>query len=286
MDWVVEVSEDERRQGSLSEAARKSARSALNRFGCALLRGVLETDRVDAMRSAYLAQFGHMNAEQMAVQAEAPPPNPVYWVGEGRYEITPRLDSAFGDPHFFANPLLHDFLLPILGGDMRLSGLTVVVSHPGSQMQHTHRDHPLLFENLSDENPKLPAYAINVTVPLVDVDEETGPTGIWLGSHRWPTSTTPEPKDMTMVPFQRGDCVLVDYRTLHAGLPNRSELVRPFAYLVYTRTWFFDEINHRMRPSLSMTLEEYEALPESIQPLLSRAFSQHMRARYFSSPPR
>jgi ectoine hydroxylase-related dioxygenase (phytanoyl-CoA dioxygenase family) len=194
------------------------------------------------------------------------------------------MDGVFGEPGVFANPLLKDFLEPLLGGDMRLSGLTVVVSHPGAEMQHIHRDHPLLFQNL-DESPELPTYALNVTVPLIDVAEETGPTGIWLGSHRWPTSTTPDPATMTLLPFERGDCVLIDYRTLHAGLPNRSNLVRPMAYMVYTRTWFYDEINHRMRPSLSMTLEQYEALPEAVQPLLMRAFSQHMRARYFSTPP-
>jgi ectoine hydroxylase-related dioxygenase (phytanoyl-CoA dioxygenase family) len=32
--------------------------------------------------------------------------------------------------------------------------------------------------------PSLLAHAVNVVVPLIDVDMETGPTGVWLGSHR------------------------------------------------------------------------------------------------------
>ena len=60
--------------------------------------------------------------------------------------------------------------------------------------------------------------------------------------------------------------------------------MRPIAYMVYTRTWFFDEINHRMRPSLGMTLEEYAHLPEEVQPLVMRVFSQHARARFFIEP--
>jgi hypothetical protein len=31
-----------------------------------------------------------------------------------------------------------------------------------------------------------------------------------------------------------------------------------------------------------MTLEQYDALPEEMQPLLLRAFSQHMRAQHVS----
>jgi len=89
----------------------------------------------------------------------------------------------------------------------------------------------------------LPAHAINVAIPLIDVAVETGPTGIWLGSHKWPESYIPPPEAMTSVPFQRGDCILVDYRTLHTGLPNHSNLVRPIIYMTYARTWFFDECN-------------------------------------------
>lgn len=281
MDWIVTVSSTERLEASLSSASADAAYAAMNEHGCVVLRGAFTEDAVDAMHRAYLAQYGALDAERMAAQAEAPAPNPVYWVGEGRYDITARMDGVFGDPNVFANPLLRSLLSRLLGDDMCLSGMSVVVSHPGAEMQHIHRDHPLLFAD-ADVSVNLPTYALSVAVPLIDVDAQTGPTGIWLGSNRWPASTTPGLEGMTVLPLQRTDCLLLDYRTLHAGLPNRSNLIRPVAYMVYSRTWFFDEVNHRMRPSLAMTLEQYEALPESVQALVPRTFSLHMRARFFS----
>ena len=130
----------------------------------------------------------------------------------------------------------------------------------------------------------MPVYAVNVSVPLIDIDLETGPTGVWPGTHLWPEGQVPSPETVTQVPFLRGDCILMDYRTLHTGLPNRSTRVRPIVYMVYTRTWFFDEVNHAGRSSLDMPMEGYLALPETVRPLLLRAFSQTMRARHLSQP--
>jgi Phytanoyl-CoA dioxygenase (PhyH) len=283
MSWIVVVSESERLNGCLSEASAQAAHGAFREHGCVLLRGVFDADSIDILYREYHEQFGVYDGEQMAAQAEQPAPNPVAWVGEGRYDILPHMGGVFGHPQLFANPLLYGLLHPLLGQHVRVSGLTVVVSYPGAEKQHTHRDHPLLFDD-PDVAQNIPPYAVNVSIPLIDVDHETGPTGIWLGSHRWLDESRAVPESMTVVPFQRGDCVLLDYRTLHAGLPNRSTVARPIAYIVYTRTWFFDEINHRMRPSLGMTLEQYHNLPTELQPLMMRVYSQHARAGFFTDP--
>lgn len=279
MEWVVEVPESERNSGKPTLSTAEAGYKALLEQGCVLLRGVFETATIDAMHGEYLEQYGKLGARQMAARAAEPGSNPIYEVGGGRYEITPRMNGAFGDPKVFANPFLRAFLAPLLGDTMRLSGLTVVVSHPGSELQHIHRDHPLLFGDC-EESCQIPTYAVNVSVPLLDVDLDMGPTGVWLGSNQRFDGTNPKPDEMTVVPFQRGDCILIDYRTLHAGLPNESTVVRPIAYLVYTRTWFFDEINHVKRSPLGMTLDQYEALPENLKPLLLRGFTQHMRAKH------
>jgi hypothetical protein len=281
MSWVIAVSESERVNGQLSVETAEAGYAALIEHGALLLRGVFTPEAVDAMYREYYAQYGEVGAAEMGVLAERPAPNPVHWVGESRYEITTRMNGAFADPNLFANPLLTSFLAPLLGDLMRLSGMTVVVSYPGSELQHIHRDHPLLFGDC-EESCNLPAYAINVTIPLIDVEPAMGPTGIWLGSQRRFEPSDPEPEAMTVEPFLRGDCVLLDYRTLHAGLPNQSNVVRPIAYLVYTKTWFFDEVNHVERSSLGMTLAQYQALPEALQGLLLRVFLQHKRAEHVS----
>jgi hypothetical protein len=79
--------------------------------------------------------------------------------------------------------------------------------------------------------------------------------------------------------FQRGDAILIDYRTLHGGQPNMSQIVRPILYLVYARSWFFDDLNHTHRSPLDMPLETFEALPEDLKPLLLRVYSQQIRAK-------
>ena len=264
-------------------ATADAAYAALRTRGVALLRGVFPDGVADALHREYRARYGDMSLAQMAEEAEKPAPNPFLHVGAARYDIALRMEGLFGAPEIFANPLLLRFLMPLLGEDMRLSDCTVVVSHPGAEQQHTHRDHAHLFEDPTIGS-YLPPYAINVAVPLVDVDLETGPTGVWPGSHLWPSHVTPKPESIIQVPFKRGDCVLLDYRTLHAGLANRSSLVRPIMYLVYVRTWFFDEVNFQRRSALNMTLEKYHSLPEPTRKLLQRAFSQAMRAKQVSDP--
>jgi hypothetical protein len=225
----------------------------MRKSGCVLLRGVFSTGAIDALYREYQSQYGAMDSRQMAEQSAKPLPNPFLEVGGGRYEITPRMSGPFGAPELFANVLLRRFLIPPLGSDMRLSGFTIVVSYPGAPLQHIHRDHAHLFAE-PGVGSRLPVYAVNVSVPLIDVDLETGPTGIWPGTHMWPEGEVPTPETATMIPFQRGDCILMDYRTLHTGLPNRSTRARPIIYMVYTRTWFFDEVNHAGRAPLDRNI--------------------------------
>lgn len=277
MDWIVPVSPAERAGQALSADTTRAARAALAQYGCLILKSVFETAFVDALMEQFVARYGAQDPAEMSRRARQPAPNPVLEVGERRFEIAVQMSGRFAAPQLFANPLLCGLLQPILGQDMRLSGFTAVVSYPGAAQQHVHQDHPLLFTE-PGMSASLPAYAINVAVPLVDVDAQTGPTGLWPGSHLWPPAL-PSPDTVTMVPFQRGDCILLDYRTIHTGLPNRGTRARPILYMVYARTWFFDELNHVGRTSLDMSLEQFDTFPEPTKHLLMRVFSQAMRAR-------
>jgi hypothetical protein len=279
MDWIVAVSADEVASGELSSESECDAHAAFREHGCVLLRGAFPRLVVEAMFNEFVARYGSLDAQRMQNEAAKPPPNRYLRVGEARYEITLRVSGALGALDVIANRLLLRFLNPLLGDDMLLSGLTAVVSHPGSAQQHIHRDFGHLFAEPS-VGPALPVYAVNVGVPLIDVDIITGPTCIWLGSHRWAPNVLPQRQAMTECPFQRGDCILLDYRTFHSGLPNLSGQARPIVYMVYTRPWFFDEVNHANRVSLDMTLEQYDQLPPSVRPLLTRAFSQATRMRW------
>jgi hypothetical protein len=71
--------------------------------------------------------------------------------------------------------------------------------------------------------------------------------------------------------------MLLDYRTLHTGLPNQSAAMRPILYMVYARGWFSDDATHFGVNSPDMSLEDYRSLPESAHPVLYRALSQAVR---------
>lgn len=281
MNWIVSISERERVTSAIAPGTLQAAQAALHENGCVLLRGVFSTAAVDHLRAAFDAQWGYHSQAEMEKASKRPGANPVLGVGEKRYEVLLKLTGAFGNPMLFAGPILYPFLASVLGHEMKVSGVTAVVSYPGAMLQHIHADHPFLFDQ-PGMSASMPPYAINVAVPLIDVDQVIGPTAVCLGSHLWPASRTPTPDDLTSVDIQRGDCLLIDYRTQHSGMPNESAVARPILYIVYARNWFFDDVNHLSRPSLNMPLETYAALPDAVKPLMSRAYSAQMRARYLT----
>jgi hypothetical protein len=279
MDWVVAVSAGESAAGEMTPATDAAARAALQEHGCILLRGAFAPATIEAMHQEYVAQLGALDQAAMEAESKKPPPNRLLGVGPARFDTTLRMTGAFGRPEVFANPLLLKFLRSLLGRDMRLNSFTAVASYPGAAQQQPHRDHDHLYPQPGVAT-NLPVYAVNVAVPLIDVDLATGPTGVWLGSHRLGRTVAVQGKDMTASALQRGDCMLLDYRTLHAGLPNRSGQARPIVYMVYGRRWFFDDINYINRIPLDMPLERYNELSETLRPLLVRAFSYAMLTRW------
>lgn len=275
---MIPVSEQERREGRLLPDKAHAAVLALAKHGCLVLRAAFPAGFIDALHDEFLSRYGAFDLAAMRAEAAKPPPNPILEVGTARFEIAVRMTSGFGRPELLANPILMHLLGPLLGGaDMRLSSFTAVASYPGAERQHIHCDHPRLFAEYGDLGGKLPMHAVNVSVPLIDVDMETGPTEIWPGTHRQNANAQAPASGSARFAFQRGDCILIDYRTLHAGLPNRGTRMRPILYLVYARSWFLDDANHSVRSPLDMPLAVYEALPPETRTLLLRAYSQAMR---------
>jgi hypothetical protein len=279
---IVAVTGDDRARGGLVQDTAMATYKALHEDGVVILRGLFPPEAIAALHAEFSARYGNLDLAKMEALSKQPPPNPVQPVGDGRFEIAVRMTGGFGQPSLFANALLINLLMPILGRTiMRLASATVVISFPGAQFQHVHRDNPQLFEDIPHIGPALQHYAITASIPLIDVDHRTGPTGFWPGTHRSSSHEAP-PETMQSVPFQRGDCALVDYRTLHAGMPNSSNMVRPILYLVYQREWFFDDGNHRQRLPLDMPLDAIQALPEDLRPLMLRAHQQAVRVRQYA----
>ena len=277
-DFIVPISPAEQAAGVVSRETATAGYKALYETGVVLLRGVFPAAQIAALHREFLARFGASDLAALEAQAKNPPPNPVLPVGGARFELAMRLNGAFGQPALLANPVLLSFLGPLLGKTMRLSGCTAVAAFPGADLQHVHRDYPHLFNEYPDIGPRLPVYAVNVSVPLLDVDMQMGPTGFWPGSHRLTDDVPADPAAMVSAPFRRGDCFLIDFRTRHAGMPNRATQMRPIFYMAYARDWFFDAYNNAARLPLDITLDELNALPPAVHPLFERAFAQSYRA--------
>lgn len=271
LNWIVAVSPDESASETPLPATATAAHAAFGEHGCVLLRGAFQPATIDAMHGEFVAQFGTMSQAQMRECARRPGPNRVCQVGEARYDLVLRLTGALGQREVFANGILLKLLHLLLGAEMVLNSFTAVVSHSNAPAQRVHRDYPHLFSR-GEYDRHMSVHAVNVVVPLIDVDLETGPTGVWLGSHLWERTDAPS-ETMTVCSLRRGDCMLLDYRLLHAGLPNRTSRARPIVYMVYARPWFFDQHNHLRtgRMPLDMPLERYNELPSSVRPLMERA---------------
>jgi hypothetical protein len=275
----LQVSAAERAAGALSAPTEVEARRIFAEQGCAILEGLLDVALVDEVRRCFEERDGALDLDALQRECDRGGACRYLYVGDRRYDIAPRMEGALGDPRVFADPLALQLLRGWLGQDLQLSSFNIVVSFPGAAMQHIHRDHAHLFEDHPDEvSTSLPPHAVNLIVPLVDVDVETGPTAVYPGSHRWPAEGSSDPSTIVPAPLARGDCMFADYRTLHAGLPNRSQRVRPVLYVTYSRAWFFDEVNFTARNPTDLVEGRYADAP-ALHGLLRRAFTRQLLGR-------
>lgn len=193
-------------------------------------------------------------------------------VGDRRLLITINLEPPFDDLRLFANP----YLLPVLGAALDdgfvIGAFGIVCSLASAPEQHRHADGGFLFPR-SGIDRLLPASAITVGIPLLEMNDVHGTTALWLGSHR-DASRVPNEDGIRPV-VKEGSCMLWDFRLSHGGTANRSALHRPLLFLTYCRPWFLDDLNYgksnpKQRP-LQVGKDFLSSLSEQHQRLLARA---------------
>ena len=64
---------------------------------------------------------------------------------------------------------------------------------------------------------------------------------------------------------EMGGCYIMDYRLTHHGEPNNSDQLRPILILVCSVPWFKDYVNYEHIPSLIMTPEDMQKVPQQYQ---------------------
>jgi ectoine hydroxylase-related dioxygenase (phytanoyl-CoA dioxygenase family) len=233
--------------------------------GCLLLEGVLERRQVERLHAAFVRRYRRYFRDREHADALR--------VGGGRFMVTVTLRPPFDTPALYANPLVYPILQRLLGPQCVLGSFGSVISLPGAPDQHVHRDHPPLFEE-PGLDAEMPAFAVTLIVPLVELDATNGTTRLWPGSHRvWDESVESiEPEDPLVA---AGSCLLMDYRLRHGGTANRSTDVRPILYSVYQRPWFRDTQNFKKQDPLQITARAYRALAEEHRPLFAAAEVLH-----------
>jgi ectoine hydroxylase-related dioxygenase (phytanoyl-CoA dioxygenase family) len=154
-------------------------------------------------------------------------------------------EYPFSDSRLRENAPWDPLVRSLLGEDAQLKYCGLIISFPGSTDQPWHGDGPHLFGAR-----QLPPHGINVFIPLHDITKEHGPTEFLPGSHRVSHALGTNEAIMARSNIESvgpllevGSSLLYDYRVLHRGTHNCTNVSRLMFYMLYTKPWFNETIN-------------------------------------------
>ncbi|CAJ1965794.1 unnamed protein product [Cylindrotheca closterium] len=196
--------------------------------------------------------------------------------GNGRFDLLLQSESAKEFVEQKIRSQVTTLLEKTLGTDSELDfDVSVIYSKPGSQNQGWHCDgehqkgakdsewEPDGWKTILAET-----YALCLFIPLVDINEETGYTQYWPGSHR----------NRSLVGFgpvaeiaqstwngkcSAGDAMWYDYRLFHRGTANTSSLLRPIVQVLFKKKWYVERANYGED---SITYKEEEETEPDTEP--------------------
>jgi ectoine hydroxylase-related dioxygenase (phytanoyl-CoA dioxygenase family) len=252
----IRISDAELSTKTLDPGTRLLSRQVFASKGVLTIENAFAPEFIVSLRDAFLAD----NARHL-VDRET---DETLKVGDKRILVPVQIAGAFNTPQLYANPFVFPLVQDALSVECVLGSFGAVTALPGAEQQHIHRDHPFLFHEEGIDTA-MPAFAVNVVVPLVDLNDHHGTTRVWPGSHRvWPNHEAKQlPFDDPLAPV--GSCILMDYRLLHSGTPSRSNQMRTILYLIYHRPWFKDYVNFLKVKELLVPAEEYGYIPQPYQ---------------------
>lgn len=234
----------------------KKAKTLLDEHGAVLFRDMFPKALVDKARETFLTHFEDLKKSEMGQ------PN---FVGNKRYTFPVRIVEPFNNPSLFANETMLNLLQESMGQRPIINAYGAVVTYPGANSQHVHREHPLLF--IKDEhNCVLPTYAVTVLIPLVDLNASLGGTQLWPQTHKLGLDAGHEDPS-TVLYAQKGDALLFDYRTFHGGMPCSAEELRVVLFITYSLPWFRDTLAFESHDALALSQEELNCIPEQYRDL-------------------
>lgn len=251
---------------SPSEEAINEAEALFREQGTLFLQGAFDRCLIEKVSAACAQRYQSLSGKELRKRDAM--------VGERRYMVTVDIKKPFSSPALYANSNLMPLLERLLSPHLRIVSFGIVVALPGAENQAIHLDHPPLF-GLQESVNELPVWATTLVVPLVELNDEIGPTAIWPRTHTSPDRierleqlmATPDYSLAERPNTQLGDAYLMDYRLIHGGLANLSQQVRPILYLVYGRPWFRDGFNFSAQAAFSISKKQRKKVPKRWQGL-------------------
>ncbi len=258
----------------VSEQERDTATSLFREHGALWLRNVIDRQFVGQLADAFDHQYASLATSTLRKRFAL--------VGDRRFMISLKLKRPFRDASLYANQRWFPIIQNLLGANCTLSSFGAVVAFARADAQPAHFDYPPLFES-EELCGSLPPHAVTVVVPLRDLDERTGTTAIWEGSHRQAGTRDllerlveePSLEGASLPMAQAGDAYLMDYRLLHAGMANQSDRHRTILYMVYRRPWFHESWNFGEQPAVRISPKQLAKIPAEWQHL----FAEHVATR-------
>ena len=231
---IIRLSDKELISISLDPTTRLLAWQVFASKGVLVIENAFAPELIVSLKNAVMTNYAWHLVDQKTDETLK--------VGHKQILVPIEIDGVFNEPHLQANPFVFPIVQHILGAKCILRSFGAVIAFPGADDQHIHRDHPFLFQE-EVVDTLMPAFAVNVIVPLVHINGRNGTTRVWPCSHRvWADDKAKQLTSEEAV-AQAGSCILMDYRLFHQGTANHSERARPILYLTYHRPWFKDYVN-------------------------------------------
>lgn len=260
MNLVPEVrfNEEERRTAAIQPNTLVSATNAFRKSGVLLIRDVFDPQYISLLHAEYVRRNQSYFRDDLFDDALP--------VGNRRMMIGVEVSGIFNNPYLYAHSLILPIMTALVGPRCTLASFGSVISLPGADAQHMHRDHPPLFEDPTVDSA-IPCFALTIIIPLIDMNANNGTTRVYPGSHRVEDKRLAEALGYVDPEVPIGSALIMDYLLRHGGTANRSLNVRPILYNIYARPWFHDCVNYSLHRPLMISEAEFERVPETLRPL-------------------
>ena len=197
-----------------------------SRYRYSVVRGALDADQVNRLRewseaSAPVQALRHQYNQQCDPH---------------RYEYLLFADHKAGAG--LADAVKEALIKPV-SAELETSESFCIVSEAGSNDQPWHTD-SIPSESLSRHKWTSSLHYIGVLTPLADTDEVCGRTEVLISSHKALGNGATSTGRSAKLSLKVGDCLVLDGRTLHRGLANRSTNMRKLGFFTYKLPWVDD----------------------------------------------